>query len=107
MDNLAALREEYARDGIGPLLHELLSKIVWSTVRQYPPSEYSTYDNWDRPACEDVLNDWVTQRLWGRADLQAMLTSAPNTAQLRAALTTSLRQFLTNKRRRTIASNLY
>src|SRR5580765_7322624 len=107
MDNLAALREEYAGVGIGPLLHELLSKIVWSTVRQYPPAEYSPCGNWDGPACEDILNDWVAERLWGRADLQAMLTSAPTVAQLRAALTTSLRQFLSNKRRRSIASNLY
>lgn len=108
MDNLAALREEYAQEGgIGRLLRELLSKIVWSTVHQYPPAEYSPYGSWDQPGCEDVLHDWVLERLFGRADLQSMLSSAPNTAQLRAALTTSLRQFLSNKRRRSVASNLY
>src|SRR5260370_7797426 len=47
------------------------------------------------------------ERLWGRADLQTMLAGVASTAQLRAALTTSLRQHLTNKRRRSIASNLY
>ena len=107
MDNLAALRDEYVRDGIGSLLHELLSKVVWSTVHQYPPAEYSAYQNWDKPACDDVLNEWIAERLWGRADLYVMLTAAPNVAQLRAALTTSLRQFLSNHRRRSIASNLY
>jgi len=36
-----------------------------------------------------------------------MLSSARNVGQLRAALTTSLGQYLVNKRRRSIASNLY
>jgi len=84
-----------------------LGKIVWPTVRQYPPSEYSPYGAWDQSTCEDVLSDWITERLWGRADLLAMLSSAMTLQQLRAALTTSLRQHLTNKRRRSIASNLY
>jgi hypothetical protein len=107
MESLEELRDEYQRDGVGVLLRELLGRIVWSTVRQYPPSEYSPYDSWDRAACEDVLSDWIAERLWGRGDLQAMLASAPKLSQLRSALTTSLRQYLTNKRRRSIASNLY
>lgn len=107
MGTLEDLREEYRRDGVGVLLRELLEKIVWSTVRQYPPSEYSPYSNWDKAACEDVLSDWISERLWSRADLQAILSSAVTLQHLRAALTTSLRQHLTNKRRRSIASNLY
>src|SRR6266446_2258168 len=78
MDSLQELRDEYERNGVGVLLNEFLAKIVWAT-----------------------------ERLWGRADLQAMLSSAGSLAQLRSALTTSLRQHLTNKRRRSIASNLY
>lgn len=107
MDALETLRDEYRQLGIGPRLLELLGKIVWSTVRQYPPSEYSPYGTWDQPACEDVLNDWVMERLWGRADLQNLLSSSSTPQQLRAALTTSLRQNLTNKRRRSIAANLF
>jgi hypothetical protein len=107
MDSLQELRDEYERNGVGVLLNELLAKIVWATARQYPPLEYSPSGSWDKAACEDVLNDWVAERLWGRADLQAMLSSAGSLAQLRSALTTSLRQHLTNKRRRSIASNLY
>lgn len=107
MDNLNELREEYRRSGVGELLLDLLSRIVWSTVRQYPPAEYSGQGSWDQSACEDVLNDWIAERLWGRADLQAMLLGTNSTAQLRASLTTSLRQFLTNRQRRSVASNLY
>ena len=101
------LRDEYRRDGVGVLLLDLLGRIVWATVRQYPPSEYSPYNNWDQATCEDILSDWIAERLWRRSDLQAMLSSAATVQQLRAALTTSLRQHLTNKRRRSIASNLY
>src|SRR5580692_1702445 len=107
MEILQDLRDEYQREGVGTLLRDLLAKIVWSTVRQYPPAEYSMYDSWDKSACEDVLNDWIAQRLWGRADLQSMLSASNSTAQLRASLTTSLRQLLTNNRRRSVTSNLY
>ena len=107
IDTLETFREEYGRDGIGPQLHKLLEKVVWSTVRLYPAREYSPDGTWGRTACEDILHDWVAERLWGRADLQAMLLASASMAQLRAALTTSLRQHLTNKRRRSITSNLY
>lgn len=107
MASLEELRREYDQVGVGPRLHELLERVVWSTVRQYPASAYSAYGNWDRMACEDVLNDWVLHRLWGRADLCAMLSSATTVSQFRASLTTSLRQHLTNRRRRSITSNLY
>ena len=107
MSSIEDLRDEYRRTGIGPLLYELLEKVVWSTVRQYPASAYSPHRTWDQAACEDVFHDWIAERLWGRADLQAMLSSAATVTQFRAALTTSLRQYLTNKRRRSIASNLY
>lgn len=107
MATLDDLRLEYKSLGIGRLLHELLEKIVWSTVREYPAAQYSPYQTWDQTACEDVLNDWIAERLWGRGDLQAMLSSATTLKQFRAALTTSLRQYLTNRRRRSVASNLY
>jgi len=107
MDNLERLREEYQREGIGVLLHQLLEKVVQSTVRQYPAAEYSPSRVWDRMSCEDVLNDWVLERLLSRADLQVLLASAATTAQFRAALTTSLRQHVTNGRRRSITANLF
>lgn len=107
MNTLDELRSEYQRAGIGPLLHALLDRIVWSTVREYPAAEYSTSRSWDRAGCEDALHDWIVQRLWGRGDLHVMLMSAVSVGQLRAALTTSLRQHLGNKRRKSIASNLY
>jgi hypothetical protein len=107
MATLDDLRCEYGSMGVGPVLYELLGNIVWATVRMYPAREYSPYGSWDDAACEDVLNDWIVDRLWGRADLQAMLLAASSVKQLRAALTTSLRQHLTNRRRRSIAGNLY
>ncbi|MDQ6768882.1 MAG: hypothetical protein M3Z54_02720 [Gemmatimonadota bacterium] len=105
--DIAILRDEYSRVGVGRALQRLLGRIVLSTVQLYPPAEYSPDGTWESAACEDVLNDWVFERLLTRGDLAVMLGSTETVQQLRAACTTSLRQFLTNRRRRSIASNLY
>jgi hypothetical protein len=107
VSDLDVLRTEHAEVGIGPLLAALLDRIVRSTAPQYPPSEYSPSGTWDRPALEDVLQDWVTTRLLERGDLGVLLTSARSVGALRALLTRSLAQHLTNRRRRTSATNLF
>jgi hypothetical protein len=105
--DIASLRNEYNLVGLGPGLHALLERIVLSTVHLYPAAEYSPDGTWERAACEDILNDWVFERLMTRGDLAVMLGSAETVPQFRAACTTSLRQFLVNRRRRSIASNLF
>jgi hypothetical protein len=105
--SMEALRDEFARLGVGESIHALLAVIVVSTVRDYPATEYSNGSEWDRSNCEDVLHDWIAERLWGRRDLETMLAAVETVGHLRAMLTTSLRQHLINKRRRSIALNLY
>ncbi|MGH9890936.1 MAG: hypothetical protein ACREA0_02910 [bacterium] len=107
MNTLEELRREHTEMGIGPGLMQLLDRIVRATAVTYPPSEYSDAGVWNREALEDALHDWIEKRLIGRGDLSVMLGSASTMGSLRSALTRSLSQLLTNRRRRTSASNLY
>jgi hypothetical protein len=101
------LREEHRRLVIGPELARLLERIVRATAPVYPATEYGEPGGWNGEALEDLLHDWISERLLGRGDLAVMLRTASSSASLRGALTTSLSQFVINRRRRTSASNLY
>jgi hypothetical protein len=101
------LRNEYAAETVGPLLLDLLDRVVRATAPQYPAQEYSDATVWNHEAFEDARNDWVERRLLGRGDLGKMLAQAATVARLRAALTTSFRQFLANRRTMSSAARLY
>jgi hypothetical protein len=105
--NLEDLRREYDVAVVGPLLHDLVDRVVKATAPQYPAQEYSDAAVWNQEAFEDARNDWLEVRLVGRGDLGKMLKQASSVGQLRAALTTSFRQFLANRRPRSSAANLY
>jgi hypothetical protein len=102
-----ALSQEHAQSVIGPALADLLARIVRATAVMYPPTEYADGDQWTPEALDDLLQDWLTDRLVGRGHLAAMMAMSTSTSVLRAALTTSLSQFLANRRRRTSAANLF
>jgi hypothetical protein len=106
-DPLELLREEHRDLVIGPEISRLLRRVVRATAPTYPPTEYGASGGWTAEALEDVLQDWVTERLLARGDLSLMLHTAGSSSTLRAALTTSFSQLLINNRRRTSASNLY
>ena len=101
------LRQEHADHVIGPELEHLLARVVRATARAYPPAEYSDAGVWDSAALADALQDWVEIRLLSRGDLSKMLLRYQSVGALRGALTRSFEQFLTNRRRRTSATNLY
>lgn len=101
------LIREYEGDGFGPQLGELVDRVVRATAPKYPALEYSDASVWNKQAFEDARNDWLERRLVGRGDLGKMLRQANSLSQLRAALTTSFGQFLTNRRPRSSAANLY
>jgi hypothetical protein len=105
--NVNEIRQEHRDRFIGPQIVLLLERVVEATAVTYPASEYSDARVWNKEALEDALQDWVEVRLVGRGDLAALIASAASIRSLRAALTTSFGQFLTNRRRRTSASNLY
>jgi hypothetical protein len=105
--NLDDLRREYDELVVGPRLHDLVDRVVKATAPQYPAQEYSDAAVWNQQAFEDARNDWLEVRLVGRGDLGKMLKQVNSVGQFRAALTTSFRQFLTNRRPRSSAANLY
>lgn len=107
VSDLERLRDEHARADIGPDLLDLLDRIVRATAPSYPAREYSDAGVWNREALEDARQDWFTTRLLGRGDLTVMLKSAATVGSLRGMLTRSFGQFLTNRRRRTSATNLF
>lgn len=104
---LDQLKQEHAEHVIGPELKTLLERVVRATARTYPPVEYAQAASWDSEALADALQDWVEVRLLRRGDLAKLLAGAPSVEGLRRGLTRSFEQFLTNRRRRTSATNLY
>ncbi len=107
MTTLERLTEEHREHGIGPELGRLLERVVRATAPTMPAPEYSDVGVWNQEALEDALHDWVSTRLLERGDLAKIMATAATTASLRGMLTTSLRQFLINRRRRTTTTNLY
>lgn len=103
---LEQLRAEHRSHFIGPELMALLGRIASATARTYPTS-YSDAGVWNEDAVADVLQGWVAERLFGRRDLTNLLAGARSVASLRAGLTRSLQQYLTNNRERDSATNLY
>lgn len=104
---LESLRREHAEVGIGPQLDDLLRRIVRATAPGYPPTEYSRAKIWNQEALEDVLQDWVSERLFGRRDLDVILSTAASLPVLRRALGTSLSQMIINQRVKSSALNLF
>jgi hypothetical protein len=104
---LEQLKQEHLEHVIGPELKTLLERVVRATARAYPPAEYALAAGWDSEALADALQDWVEARLLRRGDLSKLLAGAPSVEGLRRGLTRSFEQFLTNRRRRTSATNLY
>jgi hypothetical protein len=101
------LRREHEEQVVGRRLADLLARIVDATAPTYPPAEYSPAGVWNRAALDDAAQDWTLTRLLERGDLSLMIASAPSMGALRAMLTRSFSQHITNRRRRTSATNLF
>lgn len=107
MIGLDALRDEHAEQGIGPQIADLLAGVARATAPTYPAADYSSSGVWDRASLQDATQDWIVTRLLERGDLSVLLASARTIGGLRALLTRSFGQHLTNRRRRTSATNLF
>jgi hypothetical protein len=103
---LDKLRAEHGRDFIGPDLKRLLERVASATARTYPPF-YSDAGVWNADSIADALQGWTAERLIERRDLTKLLAGASSEGSLRAGLTRSFEQYLTNKRERSSVTNLY
>ena len=103
---LEQLRAEHEAMFIGPLLADLLARVASATARTYPTS-YTPAGVWNAEAIADALQDWTAERLVGRRDLARLIGGARSVPALRAGLTRSFSQHLTNGRQATSSTNLF
>jgi hypothetical protein len=103
---LEQLRAEHNALFVGPNLMRLLERVASATARTYPAS-YTPAGVWNEDSISDALQGWAEERLYGRRDLTNLLAGASSVASLRAGLTRSFGQYLTNGQKRSSATNLY
>jgi predicted DNA-binding protein YlxM (UPF0122 family) len=99
---------EYAAEGVGSLIYDLINKIVKQIVRQYPPERYSPNRGvWDEDAINDVVHKFTLVWLLKRGWLEYYLFSLQTVDGLKWSIRRELRRFLINERRRDEYSNLF
>jgi len=106
LPEIAEIRAEHERERVGETIYGLLRQVVRTVAVRYPPQIYSAAGAWDEGALEELLQEWLSERLL-RGDLGLMIASAASTESLRNQLATSLTQLIVNGRRRDSAGNLY
>jgi len=97
---------EFESEGIGNLIYGLITKIVSSTVINYPAPIYSNAGTWDDEAIEDMVQDFIIKWLYpGRLAHYFLATNGLE--DLSYGIRSELRKFLTSYRRRTEYINLF
>ena len=66
--SLHDLRGEYVADGYGPLLADLVDRVVRATAPRYPAQEYSDAGVWNKEAFEVQSREIQTRRRQIRAE---------------------------------------
>lgn len=92
-----------------PLLDEL-AKVARFLIRNgHLPPSYAPYGQWDQEAAEELLGEWVSEKLLGKEGgaLAALFDSARTAKSFRVLAERSLRQFVLNRRERSQSQNLY
>ncbi|MBZ0188652.1 MAG: hypothetical protein K8F91_20570 [Candidatus Obscuribacterales bacterium] len=99
---------EYAAEGVGNMIYDLVSKIVRQIARHYPPERYSPNRGvWDEDAINDVVHKFILVWLLNRGWLEYYLFSLQSVDGLKNSIRRELRRFLINERRRDEYSNLF
>jgi DNA-binding CsgD family transcriptional regulator len=92
-----------------PLLDELGTVARFLIRNGHLPASYAPYGQWDQEAGEELLGEWVAEKLLSGegGGLAALFDSARTAKSFRALAQRSLRQFVLNRRERSQSQNLY
>jgi hypothetical protein len=105
----ARAREAFEEGGevTRPLLGELETVAGFLIRNGHLPPSYAPYGQWDEEAAEELLGEWVAEKLLAGGGLAALFDAARSPKSFRALAESSLRQFVLNRRRRSQSQNLY
>jgi hypothetical protein len=107
MDDINDYLNEYRSIGVGPMIYDLIYKIVAGVVQHYPPSVYSPNDVWDEDAVSGICHDFVINKLLSKGWLDYYFLSLTSLAGLKNVLKRDFRHYLISKKIRTEKSNLH
>lgn len=98
-DNFEELLAEHRAHpgGIGPGVLRLLDNLARAAIEERPPLRYGGVPEWTREVVRDIASEWVTTSLWENGELAACFAQSGTEAELRRALTGSLRHFLVDR----------
>jgi hypothetical protein len=102
----AALRDEYARETVGELWLDEVSRAVQSVAPRYPPSIYTETGAWGADEFENLVQDVVVRHLLDDGQLAYIVDTATDISVARALIHRTVRRGLARGRRRTIVDNL-
>lgn len=103
--DLSALREEFQRVGVGPLLLGEVRSTAYGLVARYNAAIYSEIGNW-RHGFEDLVQDVVTDSLLRDHQAHYMLETAATIDDFRRLLARQVRRRLARRRTRTVVDNI-
>lgn len=107
-----ALREECARERIGPLLWSLLFDVASRVSRKYPPDLYNDGEAWNDESWADLAQEVALVRLLEENQLEFVLATADQSGDdryevLAKLLAFQVRRVLGHRRRKTVIDRLH
>lgn len=107
-----ALREECARERIGPLFWSLLVEVAGRIARRYPPDIYNDGLAWSEESVADLAQDVALTRLLEENQLDYVLDAADQSpgdrlGALSRLLAFQVRRTLSHRRRKTVVDRLH
>lgn len=100
------LRRECDRDGIGPLLWDLLVRVSGRMARRYPPALYNDGQSWSEEAIRDLAQQVAVERLLAEHQLEYVLELAEDEDSLAKLLSFQVRRALSHRRATTVVDRL-
>lgn len=103
--DLGALRVEFQKQGVGPLLVSEVRCAAYGIVSRYNAAVYSEIGNW-RHGFDDLVQDVVADSLLRDRQAEYMLDVAATIGDLRRLLVRQIRRCLARRRLRTVVDNV-